>query len=57
MEPGPPFFAWIRSRPNLVGAGVGFGTSDFWSRSRPKKWRLRNTGCNWYRSFSLIIGA
>ena len=32
--------AW--SRPNLVGAGVGSGTSDF--RSRPKKWRLRNTG-------------
>ena len=44
MEPEPPgvaFFAWSRSRPNLVGAGVGSGTSDF--RSRPKKWRLRNT--------------
>ena len=37
MEPEPPgaaFFAWSRSRPNLVGAGVGSGTSDF--RSRPK---------------------
>ena len=42
MEPEPPFFAW--SRPNLVGAGVGSGTSDF--RSRQKKWRLRNTGSN-----------
>ena len=41
MEPEPPFFAWSRSRSNLVGAGVGTGTSDF--RSRPKKWRLRNT--------------
>ena len=36
----PPFYAWSRSRPNLAGAGSG--TSDFWSRSRPKKWRLRN---------------
>ena len=49
MEPEPPgaaFFAWSRSRPNLVGAvaGVGSGTSDFRSRSRPKKWRLSNTG-------------
>ena len=42
----PPFFAWSRSRANLVGARVGSGTSDFRSRcrSRPKKWRLRNTG-------------
>ena len=32
------------SRPNLVGAGVGSGTSDFRSRSHSKKWRLRNTG-------------
>ena len=46
MEPEPPgaaFFAWSRSRPNLVGAvaGVGSGTSDFRSRSRPKQWQLR----------------
>ena len=34
------------SQPNLVGAGVGSGTSDFWSRRHPKKWRLRNTGQN-----------
>ena len=39
----PPFFALSRSRPNLVGAVVGPGTSDFRSRSRPKKWPLRNT--------------
>ena len=38
-----PFFVWSRSRPNLVGAGVGSGTSDFPIRSHPKKWRLRNT--------------
>ena len=38
---GAAFFALSRSRPNLVGAGVGFGTSD--SRSHPKKWRPRNT--------------
>ena len=38
---GAAFFGWSRSRTNLVGAGVGSGTSDF--RSRPKKWRLRNT--------------
>ena len=47
----PPFFAWCRSRPNLVGAGSG--TSDFQSRSRPKKWWLRNTGSEtvlWIRS-------
>ena len=43
-DPEPPFFAWSRSRPNLVGAGVGSGTSDF--RSRPKKWRLINTVFN-----------
>ena len=43
MEPEPPFFAWNRSRPNLVGAGVDSGTSDFRSRSRQKKWQLRNT--------------
>ena len=36
--------AW--SRPNLVGAGVGSGISDFRSRSRPKRWRLRNTALN-----------
>ena len=35
--PGAAFFAWSRSRPNLVGTGVGSGTSDFRSRSRPKK--------------------
>ena len=42
--------AWSRlflpgagGRTNLVGAGVGSGTSDFPSRSRQKKWRLRNT--------------
>ena len=37
------FLPWSQSRsqPNLVGAGVGSGTSDF--RSLPKKWRLRNT--------------
>ena len=40
---GAAFLAW--SRPNLVGAGVGSGTSDFRSRSRQKKWRLRNTDC------------
>ena len=28
---------WSRSGPNLVGAGVSSGTSDFQSRSRPKK--------------------
>ena len=43
----PPFFAWSRSmslnRSNLVGAVVGSVTSDSRSRSRPKKWRLRNT--------------
>ena len=46
MEPsGAAFFAWIRSRPNLAGAGVGFGASDFRSRSRPKKVAApRNTG-------------
>ena len=38
---GAAFFAW--SRPNLVGAGAGSGTSDFPSRSHQKKWRLRNT--------------
>ena len=50
------FSIWSRSRleppflpgagANLVGAGasVWSGTSDFRSRSRPKKWRLRNTG-------------
>ena len=48
MELEPPravFFAWSRSRPNLVGggAGVGSGTSDSRSQSRLKKWRLRNT--------------
>ena len=42
---GTATLRWSRSRPNLVGAGVGSGTSDFRSRSRPKKWRLRNTGC------------
>ena len=31
------FFAWSRSRPNLVRARFGSGTSDFLSRSRPKK--------------------
>ena len=38
--------AWSQSRsgPNLVEAGVGSGTSDFRSRSRSKKWRVRNTG-------------
>ena len=43
--PGAAFFAWSRSRPNLVGAGadVGSRTSDFRSRSRQKKWRLSNT--------------
>ena len=30
----------------MVGAGVCSGTSDFRSRSRPKKWRLPNTGGN-----------
>ena len=42
-EPGPPFFAWNRSQPYLVGAVVGSGNSDIRSRSSPKKWRLRNT--------------
>ena len=46
---GAAFFAW--SRPNLVGAGVSSGTLDIRSLSRPKKWRLRNTGsscpCHW----------
>ena len=38
MEPEPPgaaFFAWSRSRRS--------GTLAIRSRSRPKKWRLRNT--------------
>ena len=43
MELKPPFFVLSQSRPNLVVAGVGSGTSDYWSRSRPKKGRLRNT--------------
>ena len=34
---GPPLFA------NLVETGVGSGTWDFRSWSRPKKLRLRNT--------------
>ena len=61
MEPEPPeaaFFACSRSRPNFVGAGDGSGTSDFRSRSRPKKLRLHNTdqrryqsGRYWYRKF------
>ena len=56
MEPEPPsplFLAWSRSWPILVGAGarVGSGTSDF--RSRQKKWRLGNTGCNSLK-YSLI---
>ena len=42
----PPFFAWSRSRLNLVGAGVGFGTPGFRSRRRSKKWRLCNTAHN-----------
>ena len=44
----PPFFAWSRSRPSVVGAGVGSGTSDLRSWSRPKKWRLCNTDCMVY---------
>ena len=38
-QPGAAFFAWSRSRPNLVeaGAGVGSGTSDFRGRSHQKK--------------------
>ena len=47
----PSFFACNRSRPNQVGAGVGSGTQDFRSRSRPKKWRLRNTG--FYRQLAV----
>ena len=38
IEPEPPgaaFFAW--SQPNLVGDGVGSGTTDFQSRSHQKK--------------------
>ena len=34
LEPEPTQFGWSRSRPNLVGAGVGSGTPDFQSRSR-----------------------
>ena len=40
---GAAFLGWSLSRRNLVEAGVGSGTSDFRSRSRPKKYRLRNT--------------
>ena len=36
------FFPLAGIWPNLVGAAVGSVTSDF--RSRPKKWRHRNTG-------------
>ena len=32
----PPFSTWSRSRPNLVGSGVGSGTSDFRSRKQAK---------------------
>ena len=41
--PGVAFFCLAPERPNLVGAGVSSGTSDFRSWIRPKKWRLRNT--------------
>ena len=53
----PPFFAWSRSRPNLVGAGaiVSSGTSDFRSQSRPKKWRLLNTAYNTFRFFQWFV--
>ena len=44
LEPEPTQFVRSRSRPNLFGAGVGSGTLDIRSRSRPKRWRLRNTG-------------
>ena len=33
---GAAFFYWSRSRPNLAGAGIGSGTSDFRSWSSPK---------------------
>ena len=36
----PPFFVRSLSRSNLAGAG--FGISDF--QSRPKEWRIYNTG-------------
>ena len=49
----PPFFAWSRSRPNLVGAEVGSGTFDFRSWRRPKKWRLRNTVFNSIRIYTV----
>ena len=55
MEPEPPFFGSSWSRPNLVGAGVGAGTSDFRSRSRQKKWRLRNTALNSIKNTFLHI--
>ena len=42
MEPEPPFFAWKRSRPNLVGAGVGSRDLGLLELEPPKKWRLRN---------------
>ena len=51
MELEPPFFAWSRSRPNLVGAGVGSGTLDFRNWSRLKKLRLRNTGIDYQKSY------
>ena len=48
MEPEATWTAFfcLESRPNLVGAGVGSGTSDFRSRSCQKKLGLRNTGYN-----------
>ena len=44
MELEPPFLLGAGAA-FLPGAGVGSGTSDIRSRSRPKKWQLRNTGC------------
>ena len=61
MELEPPgaafFLVWSRSLPNLVGAlaGVGSGTSDFRSRSRPEKWRLRNTALKYVAEKLLFI--
>ena len=54
-EAGAAFVAWSRSRPNLVGADSGSGTSDFRSRSRPKKWRLRNTAYEGLADFTFNV--
>ena len=49
MEPGLPgavFFAWSRSGPNLVGAGVGSGTSDFRTGAAQKSGGSATLNCS-----------